>query len=108
MTGSIGRDIGQARTWSFARAAPNLLILEQSDSIYLIPQRAKPIRLNFPASFIWQKLTERRAFDETADFYAGNFDTDLEEARTVIENFLTAMIENGYLVKDCQFDGSVQ
>jgi hypothetical protein len=82
---------------SYFRANPALLVLVQSQSVYLIPQRAKPVRLNFCASFAWQQLSRGLSIDEVCVEYARHFEIGRDAARTEVGEFVAAMRNAGYL-----------
>jgi len=83
---------------SHFRPDPALLVLVQSESVYLIPHNAKPMRLNFSASFAWQQLSKGRSIDAVCPQYARRFGIDAQAARAEVDAFVTAMRESGYLL----------
>ena len=76
----------------------NLLVLEKSRSIYLIPPEGKPVRLNFEASFIWTSVTLGRGLDAVVDAYRHEFALAPEVAEGEVKAFVRRMCEAGFIV----------
>lgn len=87
-----------ALNWATARASAKLFVIEQSSNVYLIPPAGKPVKLNFPASFLWQRLTHQEPLEPVLCEYASRFDSDELDATSAISSFLFRMCSLGFIV----------
>lgn len=78
-------------------ADPELLVVEEHQSIYLIPQRAAPLRLNHSATSTWKWLLTGEPLRQVIERYQVQYACSADEARADVGSLVDSLMTAGIL-----------
>lgn len=85
--------------WGAARRiASDLVFIKQDETIYLLPARGKPVRLNFQASYLWEQIVKGVAPAEVVAEYSIRFGVEPSRAHDEYTAFIREMHDSRHLV----------
>lgn len=79
-------------------AAPDVLTVEEHQSVYLIPRLMAPLRLNQSASSIWKLLLRGEPLQQVLARYAQAYACTQEEARGDVLPLIEGLMSSGILI----------
>jgi hypothetical protein len=78
--------------------APEIHVVEEFGSVYVIPPMQAPIRFNLSGSLIWRLATTTPGVDDVVAEYARHYECAPDEVAAEVRPFLDDMVRRGFLL----------